>query len=165
MAHWDGSWSIDSEKMIKPQKSVRHIAVTLVLLICLAQKAHTQTVQDGDSIIRGDGVRVRLYGIDAPEKDQPYGREARKALKQYMPLVAKMKEYDEDRYGRLIVELFTEDNKSINAAMICSGAAWWYEYYAPDRPQFQQCQEDAQKNKRGLWAEDDPVAPWDWRRK
>ena len=64
-----------------------------------------QTVQDGDSIIRGDGVRVRLYGIDAPEKDQPYGREARNVLKQYMPLVAKMKEYDEDRYGRLIVEL------------------------------------------------------------
>ena len=59
-----------------------------------------QTVQDGDSIIRGDGVRVRLYGIDAPEKDQPYGREARKVLKQYMPLVAKIKEYDEDRYGR-----------------------------------------------------------------
>ena len=124
-----------------------------------------QTVQDGDSIIRGDGVRVRLYGIDAPEKDQPYGREARKALKQYMPLVAKMKEYEEDRYGRLIVELFTEDNKSINAAMICSGAAWWYEYYAPDRPQFKQCQEDAQKNKRGLWAEEDPVAPRDWRRR
>ena len=44
--------------------------------------------------------------------------------------------------------------------MICSGAAWWYEYYAPDRPQFQQCQEDAQKNKRGLWAEEGPVAPW-----
>ena len=48
--------------------------------------------------------------------------------------------------------------------MICSGAAWWYEYYAPDRPQFKQCQEDAQKNKRGLWAEEEPVAPWDWRK-
>ena len=59
-----------------------------------------------------------------------------------MPLVARMKEYDEDRYGRLVVELFTDDDKSINAAMICSAAAWWYEYYAPDRPQFQQCQED-----------------------
>jgi endonuclease YncB( thermonuclease family) len=135
--------------------------------VCLfsANSSQAQTVQDGDSIIRSDGVRVRLYGIDAPEKDQPYGKEARKILKQYMPLVAKMKEYDEDRYGRLIVELFTEDNKSINAAMICSGAAWWYEYYAPDRPQFKQCQEDAQKNKRGLWAEEDPLAPWDWRRR
>ena len=72
-----------------------------------------------------------------------------------MPLVAKMKEYDEDRYGRLIVELFTEDDKSINAAMICSGAAWWYEYYAPDRPQFKQCQANAQKNKLIYWISTD----------
>ena len=42
-----------------------------------------------------------------------------------MPLVAQIKGYDKDRYERLIVELFTEDNKSINAAMIRSGAAWW----------------------------------------
>ena len=126
-------------------KWVTHCAVIVTCNLVAAQ-----TVQDGDSIIRGDGVRIRLYGIDAPEKDQPYGREARKALKQYMPLVAKMKEYDQDRYGRLIVELFTEDDKSINAAMICAGAAWWYEYYAPDRPQFKQCQEDAEKYKRGL---------------
>ena len=102
--------------------------LVIVFLALLTAEVAAQTVQDGDSIIRGDGVRGRLYGIDAPEKDQPYGREARKVLKQYMPLVAKMKEYDEDRYGRLIVELFTEDNKSINAAMICSGAAWWNEY-------------------------------------
>ena len=79
--------------------------VALVFSVLLTAEVAAQTVQDGDSIIRGDGVRVRLYGIDAPEKDQPYGREARNVLKQYMPLVAKMKEYDEDRYGRLIVEL------------------------------------------------------------
>ena len=82
-----------------------------------------------------------------------------------MPLVAQIKGYDKDRYERLTVELFTEDNKSINAAMICSGTALWLEYYAPNRPQFKQCQEDAQRSKRGLWSEQDPVAPRQWRRR
>ena len=135
--------------------TIKTLNTTLLLLFFVSGGSSAQTVQDGDSIIRGDGVRMRLYGIDAPERDQPYGREARKVLKQYMPLVAKMKEYDEDRYGRLIVELFTEDDKSINAAMICSGAAWWYEYYAPDRPQFKQCQANAQKNKLICWISTD----------
>ena len=94
---------------------MNHILVMLIVMSA-SIPAHGQTVQDGDSVIRGDGVRVRLYGIDAPERDQPYGREARETLQQYMPLGAKMMEYDEERYGRLIVELFTEDNRSINAA-------------------------------------------------
>ena len=144
---------------------LKYALTFFILSIFGLPPAFAQTVTDGDSVKRADGVRLRLYGIDAPERNQPYGKEATTVLKQYMPLVAKMKQYDEDRYGRLIVELFTEGNKSINAAMICSGAAWWYEYYAPDRPQFKRCQEDAQKNKRGLWAEEDPVAPWDWRRR
>ena len=51
------------------------------LLLCTLG-ANAQTVQDGDSIIRGDGVRVRLFGIDPPERDHPDGREARQVLKQ-----------------------------------------------------------------------------------
>ena len=78
--------------------------------------------------LSSDGVAFVSTALMLPKRPALWQR-SKKILKQYMPLVAKMKEYDEDRYGRLIVELFTEDNKSINAAMICSGAAWWYEYF------------------------------------
>ena len=82
----------------------------LAFLTLITFSVSAQTVQDGDSIIRGDGVRVRLYGIDAPEKDQPYGREARKVVMQNVPLVVKIKEYDQDRYGRLIMAETNEIN-------------------------------------------------------
>jgi endonuclease YncB( thermonuclease family) len=57
------------------------------------------------------------------------------------------------------------DGDEVNLEMVCDGHAWWYERYAKKASDYKQCQEDAQKNKRGLWAEDDPVAPWDWRRR
>ena len=95
---------------------LKYALTFFILSIFGLPPAFAQTVTDGDRVKRADGGRLRLYGIDAPERNQPYGKEATRVLKQYMPLVAKMKRYDEDRYGCLIVELFTEDNKSINAA-------------------------------------------------
>ena len=66
---------------MKPQNMIRLLPVTFIISCCkkalfyalafISLAAGAQTVQDGDSIIRGDGVRVRLYGIDAPERDQP----------------------------------------------------------------------------------------------
>ena len=123
-------------------------------------------VTDGDTVVTSEDIRIRLWGIDTPERDQPYGGKATTALKRMLrweKLYLETKNVD--RYGRTVGVIYTADGEEINLEMVCDGHAWWYEYYAPDRPQFKQCQEDAQKNKRGLWAEEDPVAPWDWRRK
>ena len=75
--------------------------------------------------IRGDGVKLRLYGIDAPERSTVWQKPDRYSSN--LPLVAKMKEYDEDRYGRLTLSYLLRTIRA-SAAMICSGR--WYEYYA-----------------------------------
>ena len=72
---------------------------------------------------------------------------------------------DVDRYGRTVGVIYTADGDEINLELVCDGHAWWYERYAKRATDYKQCQEAAQKNKRGLWAEEDPVAPWDWRRR
>ena len=123
-------------------------------------------ISDGDTVVTTEDTRVRLWGIDTPERDQRYGSDATAAL---VEMVNNQQLYletkDVDRYGRTVGVIYTANGNEVNLEMVCDGHAWWYEYYAPDRPQFKQCQEDAKKNKRGLWAEEEPVAPWDWRRR
>ena len=123
-------------------------------------------ISDGDTVVTTEDTRIRLWGIDTPEREQPYGADATEALtvmlhNQQLYLETK----DIDRYGRTVGVIYTDDGDEINFEMVCGGNAWWYERYAKKATAYKQCQEDAQKNKRGLWAEEDPVAPWEWRRR
>lgn len=121
-------------------------------------------VSDGDTIVTSDDTRIRLWGIDTPERNQQYGSHATAALteklhEQQLYLETK----DVDRYGRTVGVIYTAHGDEVNLDMVCEGHAWWYQRYAEMAINYKQCQEDAQRDKRGLWAEESPVAPWDWR--
>ena len=123
-------------------------------------------ISDGDTVVTTEDTRIRLWGIDTPERNQRYGSDATAALTQMLnnqQLYLETK--DVDRYGRTVGVIYTDDGNEVNLEMVCDGHAWWYERYAKKATDYEQCQEDARKNQRGLWAEDDPVAPWDWRRR
>lgn len=131
-----------------------------------ARWARVDRVSDGDTIVLMDRTRIRLHGIDAPERDQPYGDMATAALKYMVGRSVYYVETDTDRYGRMVANLYhSKDGYDINASMVCAGYAWWYERYAPNSKLLEGCQEEAQSTQKGLWADDDPVAPWDWRRR
>ena len=117
-------------------------------------------VTDGDTIVLMDRTRVRLHGIDAPERDQPYGPIATATLEYMVARSVYLVEVDEDRYGRLVGKLYhSKDGYDINASMVCAGYACWYERYAPDSQVLDDCQVEAQQAPKGLWEDEDRVAP------
>jgi endonuclease YncB( thermonuclease family) len=128
---------------------------------------------------QGTKVKIRLYGIDAPETEkrnrkagriskpgQPYGEEAFLALKgkvggQYV----KVEVLDIDRYRRA-VSVIWYGNRDINQEMVREGSAWAYRQYL-DRPyasEYIQAEEDARRKKRGLWRLGNPQPPWEFRK-
>ena len=139
-------------------------------------------VADGDTItilVGTEQHRIRLQGIDAPERKQPYGKASGRALSALVAGKQVRIEYDKrDRYGRIVgvVWVRSPDCEScpmtLDAGMyqLTVGMAWWYRYYAKEqapeaRERYEFAEFEAKAKRVGLWQESEPVAPWDWRRK
>jgi endonuclease YncB( thermonuclease family) len=126
-------------------------------------------VADGDTVTildrRNTQHKVRLYGIDSPERDQPYGKAAKNAL---VGLIdnrpVEVVVITKDSYGRTVGTLY-RDGVNINEAMVAAGYAWWYQHFAPHERRLEEAEQRARAQRVGLWAEPQPMAPWDWRRR
>lgn len=139
-------------------------------------------VSDGDTVhvvTDNTKLRVRLYGIDAPETakinkktgkenkpGQPFGDEAYKALKGKIDgRKVKLVVMDKDRYKRMVGIIYLDD-REINKEMVTEGLAWAYRQYL-DRPhasEYIPIEERARKEKRGLWKQSNPQPPWEFRK-
>lgn len=124
-------------------------------------------VIDGDTIELEDNrygqQRIRLHGIDSPERGQPYSSAATRALENLVDRRSVgVIEIDVDSYGRTVGVVFVHD-QNVNLEMVRSGYAWWYRRYARSDGELRRAEETARDAGIGLWANDNPVAPWDWR--
>lgn len=123
---------------------------------------------DGDTIdVLHDGrpARVRLLGIDAPEKGQPFGKAARRHLAALAALKdVEVKAQTLDRYGRTVGEILLPGGLSLNRQMVEDGYAWHYTQYSKD-PALAQSERAARSAKRGLWQEKNPEPPWEYRQR
>ncbi|MHC1753111.1 thermonuclease family protein [Humidesulfovibrio sp.] len=150
--------------------------IVFAALLCLASPAwgyvaSVQAVHDGDSITvrRSDKsvVALRLYGIDAPELQQAYGRHARELL---LSLAARQRlqvePMDTDRYGRTVALVRLPDGALLNEALVAEGLAWVYEEYCREDlcQRLRELEQQARREGRGLWAEPNPTRPAQWRR-
>jgi endonuclease YncB( thermonuclease family) len=130
--------------------------------------AHLVAVTDGDTIkvvIGGEQIRVRLHGIDAPEKKQAFGQAATDAMKQLTAgRSISIQETGKDRYGRTVALVFA-DGVNANEAMVRLGMAWVYPQYCRQAfcDDWYRLQHEAQLARRGLWRDESPTPPWEWR--
>lgn len=155
------------------------ISLLFLLTLPLYGQAETLTgkvvkIADGDTLSildAGQKVhKVRLVGIDAPEHDQPFGDKSSENLTK---LVAGQQVEvlwtKRDRYHRILGKVI-EDGRDINLAQIKAGMAWWYWQHASDQSWLDQIiyattHAMAWLADTGLWAEPNPVPPWEWRKR
>ena len=125
-------------------------------------------ILDGDtiSVLReGKAVKVWLYGVDAPEKAQAFGTQARKFTSDFaFQRDVTVQIRATDRYGRLLGEVLLPDGRSLNQELVKAGMAWWYRPYAAKDTTLAQLEAEARTAQRGLWADAHPVPPWQWRK-
>lgn len=126
-----------------------------------------QAVLDGDTIhlLRETGqiVRVKLYGVDAPERGQAYGRVAARAVQKFLyrkRVRAGAEDTDPDGRHLFVVEV---DDRILNEHLLRKGLAWWDRKQAPRNERLRRLERRARRAHRGLWSQPNPVPPWEWR--
>lgn len=124
-------------------------------------------VSDGDTIKvlhNGAPEKIRLAGIDCPEKKQAFGNVAKKfASELCFGKQVTVLPVTHDRYSRTVARVVLPDGRILNNELVKAGYAWWYYKYSPSDQALARLQAAAQKEQIGLWADPAPIAPWDFR--
>jgi endonuclease YncB( thermonuclease family) len=142
------------------------------------------SVSDGDTITVLDTAhqqfKIRLSGIDAPEKAQPFGQRSKESLSRLVFGRDVTVEWRKrDRYGRTVGKVMVAEPtcreticpKQLDAchAQVVAGMAWWYRQYAKeqepvDANRYEQSEQEARTRRIGLWSDPLPTPPWEWRK-
>jgi micrococcal nuclease len=126
------------------------------------------SIKDGDTIevlFDYKPMPVRLADIDCPENGQPYSRNAKRFTSDacFGRTVRVTSNGRLDRYGRLIATIIVNDTLNLNEVLVKEGYAWHYKKYS--RKQYlSDFEEAARQDRKGLWSDENPMAPWEWRK-
>lgn len=138
----------------------------MIALLCLVV-----AIADGDTLTARCGdpgayeqVKVRLAEIDAPERKQAFGERSRQSLAQLChQQQATIRAASKDRYGRSIARVACQ-GKDASSHQVATGMAWFFVRYGRDQ-ELRRLEDAARAAGLGLWADREPVAPWEWRRR
>jgi endonuclease YncB( thermonuclease family) len=158
----------------------------MLLMVGIGASAETLTgrvvgVADGDTITVLDANReqhkIRLGGIDAPEKAQPFGQRSKESCRRWSSGKRSMCSGTSATYQRIVGKVWVQPvscptcPKTLDAglAQLTVGLAWWYRKYAKeqspeDAGRYEFAEQEARAKRAGLWADGQPIPPWDWRK-
>jgi endonuclease YncB( thermonuclease family) len=153
----------------------------LIFILFLSNFANAKTIEglvvgvaDGDTITvldqQKNTYKIRLQGIDAPEKKQAFGEKSKQSLQDLVHRKQVRIEYDkEDKYGRIVGKV-TVDDVDVCLQQLVLGMAWHYKKYqneqsVSDRALYSETELKSQSLKLGLWSDDTPMPPWEFRKK
>lgn len=141
------------------------LLLTMLYASLFAFSAKVVKISDGDTITVLSGkeqTKVRLYGIDAPEKKQDYGQKSRQFLASLIAgQMVEVETKGKDRYKRTLGIIYFK-GQDINAQMVLNGYAWAYVKYSKI---YVDQESLAREKKRGLWRSSNPTPPWVWRKR
>lgn len=141
-----------------PYAAAKNLYINIPGIVTKVYDGDTLTLQNNNGI-----YKIRLSGIDAPERRQAYGNVSRNHL--YNMVRNKfvyVEVHDKDRYGRYVAKIII-DNIDVNAEMLKAGLAWHYKQYDKN-PEYARLEQEAKQNRRGLWMEKNPIPPWIYRK-
>ena len=155
-------------------KNVLKIMILILLVFQIScgvvrEEYTVKYISDGDTLTVTNNktnkkVKVRLFGIDAPEATQKYGLESKEylmSLTKNKSIIVKGNTYD--KYGRLLGTIYV-DGININETMVQTGNAWWYEKFDPKNTKVRDMQIKAKESKLGLWKNVNAIAPEEYRK-
>ncbi len=124
-------------------------------------------VLDGDTIEvlhNGKAERIRLNGIDCPEKKQAFGQKAKQFTSSLtFGKTVMVVPREKDRYKRIVGDVFLPNGVNVSYELVRAGLAWWYRKYSDD-VLLAVLELEAQLERKGLWIDLSPIPPWEWRK-
>jgi endonuclease YncB( thermonuclease family) len=156
----------------------RSLLLVLLLAASLARAELLQgkvvAIADGDTLTVLDAAKnqhkIRLSGIDAPEKRQPFGSRSKENLSRLAFDKEVMVDWQKrDRFNRIVGKVLV-NGQDVNIEQIKAGVAWHFKRYEGEQPladrlAYAQAESEARASRRGIWREPQPVAPWEFRRR
>ncbi len=151
---------------------MRRLLITFLALVPLSLSAGAihqgkdVKIADGDTLtllVSNRQPKIRLSEIDTPERKQPFGTRAKQALSDLaFGKQTRVVEVTVDRYGRIVGRVYV-DELDVNRKLVAEGFAWVYRKYSND-PELLRLEAQAREKGLGLWADPNPIPPWEWRR-